>query len=60
MGRFINYIRDTKAELSHVKWPTRRQAVSFTVLVILASIFTALLLAFFDYLLSLFIQKFVI
>lgn len=60
MTRFINYIRDTKAELVHVKWPTRRQATAFTILVIVASIFTALLLGFFDYLLSLVIQKFVI
>jgi preprotein translocase SecE subunit len=60
MNRFINYIRDTRAELVHVKWPSRKLATAFTILVVLASVFTALLLGFFDYLFSLIIQKFVI
>jgi len=60
MKRFIQYIKDTRAELVHVKWPTRREAMSFTLLVILVSILTSVLLGFFDYLLSLVIQKFVI
>ncbi|HRH25763.1 MAG TPA: preprotein translocase subunit SecE, partial [Parcubacteria group bacterium] len=53
MKRFIQYIKDTRAELVHVKWPTRREAMSFTLLVILVSILTSVLLGFFDYLLSL-------
>jgi preprotein translocase SecE subunit len=60
MKRFIQYIRDTRAELVHVKWPTKREAMAFTLLVILVSILTSVLLGFFDYLLSLVIQKFVI
>ena len=60
MKRFIQYLRDTRAELVHVKWPTKREAMAFTLLVILVSILTSVLLGFFDYLLSLVIQKFVI
>ncbi len=60
MKRFIQYIRDTKAELVHVKWPTRREAMGFTLIVIAVSVITAVLLGFFDYILSLVIQKFVI
>lgn len=60
MKRFIQYIKDTKAELEHVKWPTRREAVSFTLMVFFVSIATAIVLGFFDYLLSLVIQKFVV
>ena len=60
MNRFINYLKDTRAELAHVSWPTRRQAVAFTAVVILVSILTALFLGFFDYLLSLVLRKFVI
>lgn len=60
MSRIINYIRDTRAELAHVKWPSRKEAMGFTLLVILASILTAVLLGFFDYIFSLIIQKFVI
>ena len=44
----IEYLKETKAELKHVSWPTRKQAVSFTVVVIAISIFTALFLGLFD------------
>ena len=60
MNRFINYIKDTRAELTHVSWPTRRQATVFTGIVVTVSIAVALYLGFFDYLLSLILQKFVL
>ena len=49
MSRLVNYLKDTRGELKHVSWPTQRQAIIFTVLVILVSIFTALFLGFFDF-----------
>jgi len=60
MNRFFNYIKDTREELTHVSWPTRRQGIVFTAVVILVSILTAVFLGFFDYLFSLILQKFVI
>lgn len=60
MNRFVNYIKDTRAELTHVSWPTRRQAIVFTVVVIIVSVLTALFLGFFDYLFAQILQKFVI
>ncbi len=60
MERLWNYIKDTKGELTHVSWPTRKQATAFTVIVILVSLFTAFFLGFFDYIFSLIIQKFVL
>ncbi len=44
------YIKETRAELKHVSWPTRRQAIIFTALVIVLSIGLALVLGVFDYL----------
>ncbi len=44
------YIKETRAELKHVSWPTRRQAIIFTALVIVLSIGLALILGVFDYL----------
>lgn len=60
MNTFINYIKDTRAELAHVSWPTRRQAAAFTAVVVVVSILTAVFLGFFDYLFSLILQKFII
>ncbi|MBP6856234.1 MAG: preprotein translocase subunit SecE [Candidatus Pacebacteria bacterium] len=49
MGIF-NYFRETKTEMKHVTWPTRKQVISFTVIVIILSLITAVFLGFFDYL----------
>jgi preprotein translocase subunit SecE len=46
------YIKETKAEMSHVSWPTRKQAISYTIMVIGVSVITALLLGLFDYIFS--------
>lgn len=58
--QFIEYIKESKGELAHVTWPTRRQAVVFTVLVIVLSIGTALYLGAFDALFTTLIKKFII
>lgn len=42
------YLQDTKAELKHVSWPTQRQAVTYTALVIAFSIIVGALLGAFD------------
>jgi len=50
--RIIQYIKDTRNELKHVSWPTQRQTIVFTAMVILLSVVTALYLGAFDYILS--------
>ena len=50
--KITEYIKDTRAEMSHVTWPSRHLAVSYTVLVIGISLGTALLLSLSDYVFS--------
>lgn len=50
MSTFINYLKDTVAELRHVSWPTRSQTLVYTVLVIVLSALTALYTGLFDFL----------
>ena len=52
MNRFIAYIKDTRAEMSHVNWPTRQETVSYSTMVILVSIATAILLGISDFVFS--------
>ncbi len=52
MDRLINYLKATKAELVHVSWPSRRQAIVTTLLVVGVSLLAAVFLGFFDYLFS--------
>lgn len=60
MNRLLNYIRDTRGELKYVSWPTRRQAIVFTVVVVVISILVSIFLGFFDYLFSLILEKFIL
>ena len=55
----VTYLKDTRGELKHVSWPTRRQAVVFTIVVVLISLFVSFFLGFFDYLLKIGIGKFI-
>lgn len=57
---FIQYLRDTKGELTHVSWPTRKQAVAFTILVIILSVLTAIYLGAFDTLFTTLIKNFIV
>ena len=50
MSRLTDYFRDTRAEIKHVSWPTQRQAIVFTILVIALSLVVAFLLGGFDFL----------
>lgn len=43
------YIKETKSEMKHVSWPTRRQAIAYTLIVIGISLAVALYLGLFDY-----------
>ncbi len=56
----ITYLKDTQGELKHVSWPTRSQAIVFSIVVVLISIFVSFYLGFFDYIFKLILAKFVI
>ncbi len=43
-----SYIKETRAELKNVNWPTRRQAIGYSIAVILISVIVAYLLGAFD------------
>jgi preprotein translocase subunit SecE len=47
--KLTEYIKETRAEMVHVSWPSRKQAISYAVAVIAVSIGTALILALFDF-----------
>jgi len=56
---FINYIKETKAELRHVSWPTRTQSIAYTVIVALVSLAVAVYLGVFDFIFTELLTKFV-
>ena len=48
----IQYFRETYFELKKVSWPTRREAVNLTVIVILVTTFLAIMLGLLDWIYS--------
>jgi len=48
----VRYLKETRAELRKVNWPTRRQAINLTLIVLAVTAFMAALLGVIDYLFS--------
>ena len=58
--RLTNYVKGTRAEMAHVKWPTKKQITNLTILVIGASLFVAAYLGVFDSIFAAILEKFVL
>lgn len=50
--KITEYIKETRGEMAHVTWPSRKQAIFYAVAVILVSVLTAFFLGLFDYIFS--------
>ena len=50
--KITEYVKDTRAEMSHVTWPTRKQAIAYSLLVVIISVVIAAFLGLFDYIFS--------
>lgn len=57
MEKLLDYIRESKAELRKVTWPTRKQLIASTVIVVLFSVMAAAYLGLVDLLLTVFFSK---
>lgn len=57
MKGFIEYIKAVRAELTHVSWPSRSQAILYTLLVIVISVVVAFVLGGFDFLFTLGLEQ---
>ena len=57
---FIDYLRETKGELKHVSWPTRRQTIVYTAIVVLISIIVAYFLGVFDFIFKIGLEKLIL
>ncbi|MEW5907804.1 MAG: preprotein translocase subunit SecE [Patescibacteria group bacterium] len=60
MNKLLNYLKGTKIELKNVNWPSRKQTVNFTLLVIGVSLAVALFLGLFDIIFRLLIDRLVL
>lgn len=49
----IKYLKETRAELRKVNWPSRQEALNLTLIVVAFTIFMAALLGIIDYIFAL-------
>ncbi len=56
MSWLSEYIKGTRTELRHVNWPTRKDTVIFTVVVIVTSIAAGAYLGLFDFIFNLILR----
>ncbi len=59
-NKLKDYIKGTRVELKKVNWPSRKQIINFTLLVIGISISVALFLSFFDMIFTYALEKFIL
>ncbi len=45
----LQYIKDVRAEMRHVSWPTRTQTIMYTIVVIAISVGAAVYLGLWDF-----------
>lgn len=57
MSQITEYLKDTKTELKHVIWPTRGQAIFYTLIIIVLSVAVAYFLGIFDFIFSKGLEK---
>lgn len=57
MSKITDYLKETRAEFKHVNWPTRKQTIIFTIVVIVICAITAYLLGLFDFIFARILEK---
>jgi preprotein translocase subunit SecE len=60
LKKALNFLRESKTELKKVKWPTLRETLQYTLVVIIISLVVAAYLGGLDYIFSFLLRKFII
>jgi preprotein translocase subunit SecE len=58
--KLVNYVKGTRAEMKHVKWPVKKQIINLTMLVLGVSLLVAFFLGFFDAIFTILLEKFIL
>lgn len=59
MKKILKFISESKAELMKVNWPTKKQTMNYTIIIIGVSVAVALFLGGLDYIFSGILKKFI-
>ena len=59
-ARLITFLKEVRAELKKVTWPTRQETIRYTFMVIIISVATAVFLGGIDFVLQFMLNTFVL
>ncbi|MFH1537052.1 MAG: preprotein translocase subunit SecE [Patescibacteria group bacterium] len=59
VSRFIQYLKDAKAELKKVSWPTKKDTIKGTWTVVIFSVIVAAFLGVLDYFFNIGLEQFI-
>lgn len=57
---FLNYLQSTKAELKHINWPTQKQAIIYTAIVIVIALGVGAYLGALDFIFITLLEQFIL
>ncbi len=60
MNKVVQFFQEAKAELLKVNWPTKKQTVNYTILVVAVSVAVALFLGGLDFVFSYILKTYII
>lgn len=60
LNKIITFLKETRVELKKVNWPTRKQSIKYTLIVIGVSFTVAIFLGGLDFLFTWLISKFLL
>jgi len=60
LKKALNFLRESKGELKKVKWPTFKDTLQYTLVVIIISLIVAAYLGSLDYIFSFLLRKFIL
>ncbi|OFX30827.1 MAG: preprotein translocase subunit SecE [Armatimonadetes bacterium RBG_16_67_12] len=58
--RVTTYLREVRVELTRVDWPTRRELVSMTIVVVVVLLALAVYLGMFDYIYTVIVKRWLV
>jgi preprotein translocase subunit SecE len=58
--RVTTYLREVRVELTRVDWPTRREMVSMTIVVVVVLLALAIYLGMFDYIYTVIVKRWLV
>jgi preprotein translocase subunit SecE len=60
MQAILTFLREAKVELARVNWPSQKEVIRYTVLVVVISLSVALFLGALDFLFSFLVEKYLL